>query len=62
MARSLHIVKYKNLLTMKLFAAYQKMKKRSLDLLAKGLIDEYFELLVRISQIEKQLIQLRYLN
>ncbi len=47
---------------MKLFAAYQKMKKRSLDLLAKGLIDEYFEMLVRISQIEKQLSQLRYLN
>ena len=47
---------------MNLFAAYQKMKKHALDLLAKGLIDEYFEMLVRISQIEKHLTQLRYLN
>jgi len=47
---------------MKLFAAYQKMKERSLRLLAKGLLDDYFELLVSMSQIEKQLTELRYLN
>ena len=47
---------------MKLFAAYQQMKEKSLQLLAKGLLDDYFELLVRISKIEKQLTELRYLN
>ena len=47
---------------MKLFAIYQKMKERSLQLLAKGLLDDYFELLVSMSQIEKQLTELRYLN
>ena len=47
---------------MKLFAAYQKMKERSIQLLAKGLLDDYFELLIRMSQIEKQLAELRYLN
>ncbi len=47
---------------MKLFSIYQNLKQKSLYLLSKGLLDEYFDILVKMSQIEKQLVELRYLN
>jgi len=47
---------------MKLYAHYQLLKRKAIQLLSGGYIDEYFETLMQISRIEKQLNQLRYLN
>ena len=47
---------------MKLFAIYQNLKKKSLYFLSKGMLDEYFDILVKIAHVEKQLVELRYLN
>jgi len=48
--------------TMKLFSHYQKLKKKSVELLSKGILDEYFEILIQLSQLEKQLLTLSRLN
>ena len=48
--------------TMKLFATYQKLKRKSLELLSKGFLDDYFETLMQIAKLEKQMQQLQYLN
>ena len=47
---------------MKLFAIYQNLKQKSLYLLSKGTLDEYFDILVKIARVEKHLVELRYLN
>ncbi len=47
---------------MKLLTAYQTLKKKSVELLSKGFLDEYFDTLILLSNIEKQLIQLHRLN
>jgi len=47
---------------MKLFATYQKLKRKSLELLSKGFLDDYFETLMQITKLEKQMQQLQYLN
>ncbi len=47
---------------MKLFAIYQHLKKKSLALLSKGMLDEYFDILVKLSRIENHLMTLGYLN
>jgi len=48
--------------TMKLFSHYQTLKKKSIELLSKGILDEYFEILIQLSQLEKQLVTLSRLN
>jgi len=47
---------------MKLFATYQKLKRKSLELLSKGFLDDYFETLMQIAKLEKQMQQMQYLN
>ncbi len=47
---------------MKLLTTYQNLKKKSVELLSKGFLDEYFDTLVVLSNIEKQLSRLHYLN
>ncbi len=47
---------------MKLFAIYQNLKQKSLYLLSKGMLDEYFDILVKLSRIKKHLMTLGYLN
>ncbi len=47
---------------MKSFSRYQQLKKKSLELLSKGILDEYFETLIMLSQLEKQMLQLARLN
>ena len=48
--------------TMKLFFTYQNLKRKSLELLSKGFLDDYFETLLQITKLEKQMQQLQYLN
>jgi len=47
---------------MKLLVTYQRLKKKSVELLSKGKLDEYFETLLKITQIEKQMANLPVLN
>ena len=47
---------------MKLWATYQELKKKSLELLSKGFLDDYFETLITLSKLEKRLTHLQYLN
>jgi len=47
---------------MKLLATYKKLKKKSVELLSKGKLDEYFEILFQISQLEKRMKLLPVLN
>jgi hypothetical protein len=47
---------------MKLFPLYQSLKKKSVELLSKGILDEYFETLILLSNLEKQMAVLSRLN
>lgn len=47
---------------MKLFATYQNLKKKSMLLLDQGYVDEYVQILVKLSEMEKTLKQLSFLN
>jgi hypothetical protein len=47
---------------MKLFSVYQNLKRKSVELLSKGILDEYFETLILLSNIEKQMAVLSRLN
>jgi len=47
---------------MKLWPTYQNLKNKSLELLAQGFIDDYFETLLVLSNLEKQFTQSSYLN
>ena len=55
------VVNYK-IKTMKLFTTYQNLKRKSLELLSKGFLDDYFEALMQITKLEKQMQQMQYLN
>jgi len=41
---------------------YQKLRKKSIILLSKGIIDEYFETLIQLSKLKKQMLLLSQLN
>ena len=63
MAQSLHFDKYIiKFTTMKLLSTYQNLKRKSVELLSNGVLDEYFEVLIKLSHLEKQMIQLSLLN
>ncbi len=47
---------------MKLWPTYQNLKTKSLELLAQGFIDDYFDTLLVLSNLEKQFSQPSYLN
>ena len=47
---------------MKLLSQYQQLKRKALNLLSKGILDEYFEILMVLSNLEKQMIYLARLN
>ncbi len=47
---------------MKLLSTYQNLKRKSVELLSNGVLDEYFEVLIKLSHLEKQMIQLSLLN
>ncbi len=48
--------------TMKIFSHYQNLKRKSVELLSRGILDEYFEILIQLSNLEKQLLTLSRLN
>ena len=47
---------------MKLYANYRFLKEKSIQLLSKGFIDEYLEILDVLTKIEKRMGHLKYLN
>ncbi len=47
---------------MKLLAVYQELKKKSIALLTKGHFDAYFESLMQLSRLEKEMQELILLN
>jgi len=47
---------------MKLLAVYQDLKKQSVSLLTKGHFDAYFESLMQLSKLEKEMQKLILLN
>jgi hypothetical protein len=47
---------------MKLFSVYQSLKRKSVELLSQGYLNEYFETLMELSSIEKQIATLSQHN
>jgi hypothetical protein len=47
---------------MKILEVYKSLKRKSVELIAKGSIDEYFDTLMQLSKLERQMKQMSLLN
>ncbi|GEM_PF-3517459 len=47
---------------MKVYEMYERLKRKSVELLSKGLFNEYFDTLMTLSKLEKQMIEMTRLN